>query len=159
MNFTFCMKLHFQLIIFLVLAISLYSCQNNKQETEKAKTDYREADQKIEDLNHRAASDTTFRKSEEYRNKMETACIEKAKMAHSLHSVDKVLLDYETSVHILKTYNDKLKANDKLYKNKQFMEMVEAQTSKVRDCYRILQKAELSTEQKAKFDALTLSHK
>ena len=81
--------------------------------------------------------------------------IAKAKQQSALQTTEKLLLEYELALKSLRKYSSKLKSTPELQKNKDFMVAVEAEASKVRDCYKTLQKSNLTSEEKEKFEQLT----
>lgn len=133
----------------------LFACNSRTEQKIKVEKECNKANAQIEDLNIRAAKDSNFRKSAEFRTKMESAYIAKAKQQSALQTSEKTLLEYELSLKSLRKYSSKLKSTPELQKNKNFMVAVENEASKVRDCYRILQKSNLTSEEKEKFDQLT----
>ena len=141
-------------IVFILIPF-LFACNSKKEEKIKVEKECKKANAQIEDLNIRAAKDSNFRKSEEFRTKMESAYIAKAKQQSALQTTEKLLLEYELALKSLRKYSSKLKSTPELQKNKDFMVAVEAEASKVRDCYKTLQKSNLTSEEKEKFEQLT----
>ncbi|MFM2293403.1 MAG: hypothetical protein RIS29_3216 [Bacteroidota bacterium] len=138
-----------------ILIPFLLACHSKTEEKIKVEEKCNKASAQIEDLNIRAAKDTNFRKSDEFRRKMESAYITKAKQESALQTTEKCLLEYELAINSLRKYTVRLKKNPDYRQDKNFMAAVENEASKVRDCYGILQKSNLTSEEKEKFEQLT----
>lgn len=140
------------LLLFLMLQVS---CSKSSDEHKTQKTNYQSASEQIKNLETIAARDSNFKKSDEFRRKMEKACIARAKQQSELETSDKTLIEYELAINSLRKYTVRLKKNPDYRQDKNFMAAVENEASKVRDCYGILQKSNLTSEEKEKFEQLT----
>ena len=141
--------------VLLLLLMAQVGCNKSSDEHKVQKRNYQSASSQIKELETRAARDSDFKKTDEFRRKMEHACIERAKQQSALQTSEKILVDYELAINSLRKYTVRLKKNSDLCQDKNFMAAVENEASKVRDCYRTLQNSSLTSVEKEKFDQLT----
>ena len=86
---------------------------------------------------------------------MEQAAIEASKRTNGLRANEKLLLEYETAVKLLKEYAEKAVKDASLYQDASFSEKLKVRSDRVREIYVKLKKANLNPLEKRKFDLLS----
>ena len=106
-------------------------------------------------IQEKALEDSNFMHSDQYRKEMERAAIEASKRTNDLRANEKLLLEYETAVKLLKEYAEKAAKDASLYQDASFSEKLKVRSDRVREIYVKLKKANLNPLEKRKFDLLS----
>ena len=131
------------------------ACNNKKPSYKELENEqFEEAFNMVEELQEKASQDSNFIKSKEYSSQMEKAAIEMSKKTNNMPVNEKLLFEYEVSIKNLKLNTDKLKQNPDLSKDLSFAKETQTKADKVREYYQSLQKANLNSQEKVKFDKL-----
>ena len=83
--------------------------------------------------------------------------IEQAQQMAKLNTPEHLLIAYENELKVLSSISNKLSKDASLSKNKTFMQSFEKQATIVRELYQKLNKMELSSSDKVRFDKLNTS--
>lgn len=130
------------------------TCSNKQTVEEQENEQIEEAFNMVEELQEKASKDSNFIKSKEYSSQMEKAAIEMSKKTFNMPVNEKLLFEYEVSLKNLKLNTDKLKQNPDLSKDLSFVKETQTKADKVREYYQSLQKTNLNSQEKKKFDKL-----
>jgi hypothetical protein len=148
------MKIFHNYTIILGCVCLMSACNNKPTEKQQVKEQLEESIITIDKLQEKASRDSQFANSKEYAAEMEKVSIEIAKKRCSLPDNEKLLIEFESSLKVLKLYSDRLKKDPSLAKKSSYMRIVEEKTSKVRDYQQTLKKANLNASEKKKFEEL-----
>ena len=85
----------------------LWACNSPSSKEEGLKKECEEAYDAMDRIQEKALEDSNFMHSDQYRKEMERAAIEASKRTNGLRANEKLLLEYETAVKLLKEYAEK----------------------------------------------------
>lgn len=133
----------------------LWACNSPSSKEEGLKKECEEAYDAMDRIQEKALEDSNFMHSDQYRKEMERAAIEASRRTSGLRANEKLLLEYETAVKLLKEYAEKAAKDASLYQDASFSEKLKVRSDRVREIYVKLKKANLNPLEKRKFDLLS----
>jgi hypothetical protein len=151
------MKIKFLIIIAIVLLLVACNKSNKNERSAQIEKSIQQANVEKEQLILRAKSDSAFAKSEAFAMAIERINIEQAQQMAKLNTPEHLLIAYENELKVLSSISNKLSKDASLSKNKTFMQSFEKQATIVRELYQKLNKMELSSSEKVRFDNLNTS--
>lgn len=149
----------FKLTIFIASVLLLAACNksNKNEHSAQIEKSIQQANVEKEQLIQRAKSDSAFAKSEAFAMAIERINIEQAQQMAKLNTPEHLLIAYENELKALQSISTKLSNDASLSKNKTFMQSFENQATIVREMYQKINKIELLSSDKVRFDRLNTS--
>jgi hypothetical protein len=142
-------------ILIISCALFIISCNKKKESVEEKKEKFEDAFNTVEELQDKAAQDTNFANSKEYKLNLERAMFEMSRKTAKMSENEKLLLGYRVSLKALKEYTDDLKQNPALARDASYMEKVQARAAKVREYYVSLEKVKMNPHELEEFNQLS----
>lgn len=147
---SFHMKVRYA-ILFCCTAITMISCNNAKKNHIQRLEDVSE---KAETQTAKISEDSTYSTSDDFYSGIQNMSEELEKQTYGMSENDKRLVYFETSMRMLEKYALRLKEKPSLSKNKDYIRIIQAWASKVRDYNLTLTKEKLNPEQTKKFESI-----
>ena len=139
--------------VLIVCSFAFTSCFKQKKEDEQIKK-VEDVSKKAAELSTKAVKDSSFTSSEEYKSEMESFNNALIKKTIAMDENERLLVFFESSLRMLKKYSDKVKQNQALVRNKNYMLVTQQWGSKVQEYHQALKKVYLTPNQLKKFDDL-----